>query len=189
MEVKVNQDDLARMKRDLVWLETGFPKAFKRALDKTATGAKTDMVNDIRSKYNYKATALRKRMTVFKCPSYKTLNAKTRSAGPGIHLTDVTGTRQTKKGVTVNVKKETGRQLIPSAFISPGSKSKKPIVFIREKVGGRRVARLPISPIYAAHPEVVYNVNENYVEIQKAIDRRLSENMKHETDVVLRGIA
>lgn len=189
MEVKVNPDDLARMKADLASLVDGFPKAFKRALDKTATGAKTDMVNDIRAKYNYKATALRARLSVYKCPSYKVLKAKTRSAGPGIHLTDVTGTNQTAKGVTVNVKKSTGRQLIPSAFISPGRTSTKPIVFIREREGGRRVARLPISPIYAAHPEVVYNVDENYVEIQKAIDARLKTNLEHETDVVLKGIA
>lgn len=189
MEIDVDKDQIRQVQRDLLGLENGFPKAFKRALDNTAKNAVTEMVADIRSKYNYKATALRKRMAVFKCPSYKTLKAKTRSTGPGIHLTDISYTRQTKKGVTVNVKKSTGRLLIPHAFISPGRSSDKLIVFIREMEGGRRVARLPISPIFAAHPEVVYNVKENYVQIQTAISKRLDENIRHEADVVLRGIA
>lgn len=197
MEIRLDKADLNRAKRMLADCKNGFPKAFYRTLNKTAANTKTDMVTLVRDRYNFKAAAIRKRINVYRCPSYAALRATVRSVGPGIHLTDVAGTRQTKKGVTVDVKKSTGRHLIPHAFIAPGRTSKKKIVFIRDFVSGTRVVksggvmakRYPISPIYASHPEVVYNTDENWPNVQKNADSRLKENFSHEVDVILKGIA
>ena len=189
MDVKISKSDLNRAERMLSGIKSGFPKAFKRTLDKTATGTKTDMVAFVRERYNYKAKALRERITVYKCPSYKHLKSSIRSVGPGVHLTDIAQTRQTGRGVTVNVKKATGRKLIPHAFIAPGRHSGKKIVFIRETIRGKRVSRYPISPIYASHPEVVYSTDENWPKIERLADARFRNNFDHEVEVVLKGIA
>lgn len=189
MQVNLSRSDVTRARLMLSGVRNGFPKAFYRTLNKTAAGTKTDLVNLVRRDYNYKATVLRKRITVYKCPSYKTLKAETRSVGPGIHLTDIAGTRQTTRGITVDVKKSTGRKLIPRAFIAPGRFSRKKIGFIRETEAGRMVPRTPISPLYASHPEVIYNTRENWARIEKQSGKRLDENFSHEVQVILKGIA
>jgi hypothetical protein len=188
MEIRLDKSDLNRAKRMLADCKNGFPKAFSRALNKTTTGTRTDMVDLVRSDYNYKATAIRKRISVQKS-TQAVLSAAVRSSGGSVHLTDIATTRQTKKGVTVNVKKSTGRQLIPRAFIRPAKRSGKKIVFRRQEQNGRMVGRLPIEARYASHPEIIYNTPENWNKLEKSSGARLNKNFAHEVDVILKGIA
>ncbi len=196
MEMKLNQEDVRKAKRMLAFVEDGFPKALYRAYNKTADNTKTEMVKFVRDGYNYKATALRKRIKVNKCKSYTNLNASVVSTGGLVHLTDIAGRRFTKKGIVVDVKKTTGRHLIPHAFewISKyknknGVEAEKSIALIRKTVGGKMVSRRPVEALYASHPETIYGTKENWPKIQKIVDVRLKENIEHEVDVVLGGIA
>ena len=219
MEVSLNKSSLSKAKMMLYGAKNGFPKAFSRTLNKTVNNTKTEMVKLVRRDYNYKAAAVRKRITVSKA-TYANLSAAVKSTGDSVHLTDIAGTRQTKKGVSVNVKKSTGIKLIPRAFIpkdpNPYNKLeavkinkrllKKKIVFRRpgnprgqhetlygrygpQGSGGKLGSRARLDTFLAPHPEIVYNTPENWAELQKAADKKLATNFSHEVDVVLKGIA
>lgn len=188
MEIRLDKKDLASAKLALVGVKNGFPKAFSRSLNKTTIGTRTDMVSLIRKDYNYKAAAVRKRITIVRASSSK-LDAAVRSSGGEVHLTDIAGTRQTKTGVSVDVKKSTGRKVIPRAFIQTGIRSGKKIVFRRSVVSGKMVGRKPIEARYAAHPETIYNTDENWPKLLLSASERLNANFAHEVDVILKGIA
>lgn len=189
LSIALDKEDLAEARRMLLNFDNGFPKAFSRALNKTVTNTKTEMTDLIRADYNYTLASLRSRITT-RNSTVKTLFAKVTSTGRSPHLTDIVGTRGTKtRGISVDVKKATGRRYIPQGFLAIGRVSGKKISFIRKMEGGRRVARLPLEDIRASHPEVVYNTKENWAKIQAAVKIRLDNNFLHEVDVILKGIA
>jgi len=187
-KIKLNQADLLRAKATLIGIKDGFPRAFSRALNRAADGVKTDMVALSREKYNYKAAVVRKRITV-KRATYSNLEAKTISVGPRVHLTDMLGTRQITTGLSVDVKKSTGRQKIKHGFKNKAQKSKKILAYRRVKTGGTRAGRYPIEALYAPHPEQVYNTRENWDRLKAQASERLDKNIKHETDAVLKDLA
>ena len=205
MGVSLDKSSLNRARLMLYGIKSGFPKAFSRALNKTVNNTKTEMVKLVRRDYNYKAAAVRKRITVSKA-TYANLSASVKSTGNNVHMTDIAGTRQTKKGVSVNVKKSTGIKLIPRAFKAPGQRSGRDIIFRRpgnprgqhetlfgrygpQGSGGKLGSRARLDTFSAPHPEIVYNTPENWAELQKAADKKLATNFSHEVDVVLKGIA
>ena len=188
IQIYFDQTSVNAAKSTLDGIKGGLPRATARALNDTFTGVRTDMVALIRAKYNHKATDLRARISIVKA-SANSLAGLVQSKGRAYHLTDVATTTQTKKGVTVNVKKSTGRKLIPSAFINVGKKSGKKIVFRRVEHGGKMVGRYPIEAKYAPHPEIIYNTPENWLELQEKAKVRLDKNFTHEVDAIINGYA
>lgn len=191
MHIHLDPQDLKNAQRMLAGIKDGFPKALYRTLNKTTTGAKTDMADVVRKDYTHRLASVKERFAIYKCPSYETLKSSIRSVGPGVHLSDFPkkAVYQTKKGVMVNVKRATGKKLIPHAFFAPGRKSGKPIVFIRDGQGGDMPGRYPITALYATTPEVLYNTGENWPKLGSKLKERLDKNFIHEVDVVLKGIA
>ena len=112
--------DLEELKHDLEALGKQMPSVASRAINKAMQGTKTDVKAIIRAAYNIKAGALDKRMVIAKV-SPRNLNGNVTSSGGGLHLTDIANTREGARGVIVNVKKDTGNQLIPRAFIAADS--------------------------------------------------------------------
>ncbi len=184
-EPKPDMKDLEEARKDLQGLAEVMPHVAVRALNKSLTGTKTDMVKVIREDYNYKAAALNKRITVARASRAK-IEGHVQSRGGMVHLTDIAGTRQTKKGVTVNVRKSTGRQLIPRAFIRSGKNSGKKIVFRRKEENGQMVPRYPIEARSTAHPEILYNAEHNWAKISRAAAKRLDTNIGREIDAEFR---
>ena len=189
MQLKIDQTDIDRAARDLDNLAQEMPHVAVRAINKALDGVKTDAKAIIRELYNYKAATLDGRMTKQQATRANIQGALISKGGP-VHLTDIVGTRQTARGVSVNVRKDTGRQLIPRAFIAAGRISGKQIVFRR--VGDppgqhlRLVGRRPIEAKYTAHPEVLYNAPENWARIQVAAAERLDTNIAREVDAEFR---
>ena len=179
------QDDLAQAQKDLQRLGYEMPAVAVRALNKAMTGTKTDMKAVVRADYNYKAATLEKRISISRA-NRASIQGHIRSKGGRVHLTDIAGTKQTKKGVTVNVRKSTGRQLIPRAFINVGRNSGKKLVFRRAEEGGQMVARYPIEVRDTAHPEVIYNAPHNWAKIQSKAAERLDTNIEREIDAEFR---
>lgn len=187
MEIKVDPQDLSRARFMLAGIDNGLPKAWARALNTATIGLKDSMAGLLRDDYNFKIAAIKSRIKIDKAYPKK-LTAAVNSTGKSIHLTDVLTTRPTLKGVTVNVKKSTGRKLLTNAFIREVNKKK--IVFVRKRISaGRRVARLPVIALKASHPEVIYNTNENWAKLEKYAQERLDKAFAKEVDVVFRGIA
>jgi len=188
-KISIDTADLERARSDLNSLANEMPHVAVRALNKAMTGVKTDIVSIIRDNYNYKATALRKRITITKA-TRTNVRGFVQSKGGPVHLTDITGTRQTKKGISVDVRKDTGRRLIPRAFKASGRHSGKEIVFRREGdppgQTARLVSRYPIRAITTAHPEVLYNAPHNWAKIQSKAAERLDTNIEREIDAEFR---
>ncbi len=185
----IDDKELERARRDFQRLADEMPHVAVRALNKAMTGVKTDMVTIIRTDYNYKAAALRKRMSIAKA-TRQNIRGHVQSKGGPVHLTDITGTRQTKQGVTVDVRKSTGRRLIPRAFKASGRMSGKEIVFRRKGDPPGQYAilvpRYPIEAITTAHPEVIYNAPHNWAKIADAARDRLDTNIQREIDAEFR---
>lgn len=204
-QVRLSESDIKAAKRALIFVEDGFPKAYARALNKSATSVRTDMVGLVRKEYNYKAAAIRKRIEIRRA-TRADLSASLYSSGRHVNLTDIIGTRKTKKGVSVNVKKSTGRKLIPRAFINQGVKSGKRIVLRRpgnprgqrKKLwarygppgSGGKVGSMARLDYFEAVPvEIIYNTPQNWARIQKKAGAHIKKHFAHEVDVVLKGIA
>jgi len=182
---RIDTDDLSAAQDRLQKLSKKTPYVAVRAVNKAMTGVKTDMVKVARADYNYKSTALRKRIKVQKA-NIANISGFVQSKGGQVHLTDVAGTRETKKGVSVNVKKSTGRQIIEKAFIAHGKNSGKEIVFQRKTKNGVMVPRYPIKAISTAHPEIIYNTNEVWKKLAGSISERLNKNINREIDAEYR---
>lgn len=181
--IRVNKDDVKSAKAMLSGIQSGFPRAYARALNKTTAGVRTDMVTLARDEYTFKAKAVRERITIKKA-TFSNLESSTTSKGKGVLLTDFTGTRQTKKGLSVNVKKSTGRQILEHAFKN-AAPSGKMISMWRSVESGKRVGRYPVEAIYGPHPETIYNTPENWATLEGKASDRLVENFEHEVDYVL----
>ena len=181
--VRISKEDVKDARAMLRGVQNGFVRAYSRALNKTTTGVRTDLVTLAREEYTFKAKAVRSRIRV-KRSSWSNLESSVTSTGGGVLLTDFTGTRQTKKGLSVNIKKSTGRDVLEHAFKNRAN-SGKYVSMWRAIEDGRRVGRYPVEAIYGPHPEHVYNAPENWPRIEARADERLSENFTHEIDYVL----
>ena len=195
IRVEINQQQMDDLKTRLAEIKNGVPIALSRAINKTATSTKTDMVFMAREMYNYAATPLRDRIIIHRA-TYSKLSAKTVSSGQPVHLTDILGTRQTSTGVSVNVEKATGSHIL-KAWIGPAKHSRtganlKDIVYARTSsrgpTGSRRylpASRYPIKALHAPHPEIVYNQEKVWRSIQYLVDYSLEKHLNHEVDAII----
>lgn len=185
--ISIDSADIERAKDDLNRLTNEMPHVAVRALNKAMTGVKTDMVAIIRERYNYKAAALRKRISITKA-NRQNIRGIVQSKGGAVHLTDIAGTRQTKKGITVDVRKDTGRQLIPRAFLQMSGGKKIAYRRVGDPPGqiAKLVGRYPIQAITTAHPEVLYNAPDNWARVSQASADRLDTNIQREIDAEFR---
>ena len=201
---QVDTSDLQRAQRDLASLANEMPNVAVRALNKAMTGVKTDSKSVIRDAYNIKASTLDKRFYV-KRATRNDISGYVRSMGYHVGLTSdlSVSTSQIKTGVSVNIKKATGRQLIPRAFIQPGRNSGKLIVLRRPGLprgqhenlyarygppgsAGGAGSRATLDAFYGPHPEILYNAPENWAKIQKHAADRIDTNIEREIDAEFR---
>lgn len=134
--------------------------AMSRALNRAAEGVRTDASSKIRETYKVKKATVDKAFGVSKS-SPDRLQAVVSVNGRPLSLAGF-GARQTKKGVTVNVKGT--RKLIPHAFIRTLTTSKGDeyeVVFLRQ---GK--SRYPIKALKTVDVPGIFNK----ADLQKAID-------------------
>lgn len=91
-------------------------KAHIQALNRTASGVRTDGSRKIKEQVNLKVGFIKKQMNVVKANKNRP-QAKVVTSGKPIPIINV-GARQTRKGVTVKVKRQGQRRTIKSAFIA-----------------------------------------------------------------------
>ena len=205
------QDDLAQAQKDLQRLSYEMPAVAVRALNKAMAGTKTDMKNVIRAEYNIKAGVIDERMSIRKANRAQ-IQGHIQSKGKHIGLTSDLSTPAKQpgaltakgrkssafgagQGVVVNVKKSTGKQVIPRAFIRPGRGSGKLIVLRRpgdppgqiDNLVGRYARSSPrLDAFYGPHPETLYNAPHNWAKIQSKAAERLDTNIEREIDAEFR---
>lgn len=128
--IQINQEDMKAVRVMLDGIEKSISLVTMRAVNKTLTGVKTDASSAIREKLNVKKSAVDE---TFKIKKATTLNlaAKFQSTGKPLALTDLVGTRQVQKGVSVQVRKDKSRTILQRGFIAT-MKSGHEGVFWRE---------------------------------------------------------
>jgi hypothetical protein len=102
---------------------------------------------DIREEYNLTASRVRAGLTVRAVGDAVELTG----SGVGIGLAQY-GARQTKAGVTAQIRKDGGRELFRHAFIrAPGGRAAGTgrQVFERQSLGSKRAPRYPLDRIYS----------------------------------------
>jgi len=163
-------------------IKNGSRKAIVRALNKTVGtttgGVRSDASKAVAGSINLAQTVIKKDFSVAKA-TYSNLSAHVRAKGLPIALGKFKGTRQTKKGISVQVKKNRPRKVIRRAFI-PKLKSGHKGVFWRT---GKE--RLPIDQRFGPRvPDILSNEPVMNPILEKA-EVRLDKNFAHEVDHLL----
>lgn len=148
----------------------GARTAMMRALNRAAGGVRTDASREIRKTYKVKKATVDKSFSVQTATS-QSLRAVVHVSGRPLSLAGFAA-RQTKKGVTVNVKGQ--RKLIRHAFIRTLKTQRGEefdVVFIRE---GK--SRLPIKALKTVNVTGLFTIEE----IQRVIDASTTQRFEVE---------
>ncbi len=159
-------------------------RATARAVNKTATQARTLAVREVRAAgYNLKASTVRKAFALYRANPKRPI-ATLKATGQPIPLIDY-GAKQNRTGVSVRVKN--GRKTIKHAFIAT-MESGHTGVFLRtgkahkrvEKNGRVRWSGLPIRELYGPSiPDAVGNEAVSKA-VTQMIDRKFPAILAHE---------
>jgi hypothetical protein len=207
---EVSCDDITKTQDALKLLALEYPKAAVRAVNASMTGAKTDMKKIIRADYNFKVSTLEKRFRIVRA-KVSALQGVIESKGLSVPLTEVAGTKQTKKGVKAKIKKTGAGGLIPSAFIQTVRSGKtivlrRPTVSLKMNTGkryprygvpgsgglvtihGKKGREARLEWFETMHPEFLYNTKATWKRIGLAVQERVDKNVTRETDAELRRL-
>ena len=194
--IVIDQKDIDSTLSMLDGIKNGAKKVTSRAINATLGGVKTDLKTLIRKDYKHKAGPIAKRIKITKT-TFARLTGAVQSKGKPFNFIDIQGVSQTKKGVSVQIKKDGPRTLFKSAFMNEvpygneltGTAVSKLLVLQRVKVAHRQVGRYPIKGLYAPHPEIIYNTPRNWAKIQAQTEVRLDKNLNKEINALLNGFA
>ena len=191
--IKIDKTDLKDVQKMLGNIKGAPERVYVRALNKTLIGVKTDASAEIRAVITAKKAAVDRTFKIQKALTGNML-AIISSTGKPVALIDYSS-RQTKKGVSVQVRKDRGRKIVPSAFIATVGAGHEGI-FWRKWHGGTKKPvnpkmaygklpkkyRLPMEERYGPRvPDIMSNEPVIKNILSKA-DERLHKNLVHETD-------
>jgi hypothetical protein len=163
-------------------IKDGSRKVIVRALNKTvgtsSGGVQSDAVKAVAGEFNLTQKDIKRDFKVKKA-TYTDLSAYVRSQGKPIPLGRFIRTRQTLKGVSVQVKKGRSRTIIRHAFI-PKLKSGHIGVFWRT---GK--SRLPIEQKFSSRIPDIFSNADVMEPILKKAQERLDKNFSHEVEFLL----
>jgi len=117
MKVEIDQGQLLKVKMMLAGVKKAAPRVISRAMNKTLTGIQSKAAKEVSGEYNITQKQVKPDFTLSKA-SVARLAAGFYSTGRPRSLTSFSGTRQTKKGVSVKIKKNGPRKTLKHAFIA-----------------------------------------------------------------------
>jgi len=198
--IQIDQHDLRKIEEMFSDIGKSPAKVFVRSLNKTLTGVKTDASTAIRGVVTAKKADVDKTFSISKA-SEKTLSASITCTGKRLPLYTYSA-RQTKKGVSVQVKRANPRTVVPHAFVAK-MKSRHVGVWVRDYVprgkSGRTVSadpqirygrlprqyRLPIRELFSMRVPDVMGYEPTMKTILKQAENRLQKNLMHEMEYEL----
>jgi hypothetical protein len=202
--IQINQADLDRVKTMLRGIDNVAPKVLSRAINDTLAGVKTDASTEIRNIITAKKSAVDGTFRTVKA-TVTQFSGLFESKGKPLPLIDFSA-RQTKAGVSVQVKKKNPRTVLTGAFIAAVRTKEQAAagstghqgVFWRVYRGGvkgpvKKIAygrlprkyRLPIKQLFGPRiPDILGDEPVMAVVLKKA-DDRLHKNMDKELNYEL----
>jgi hypothetical protein len=166
----------------------GGTKAHVLAVNKTLTGVRTDATAEVYKKLNLTKTRIRQDITTTRA-TYGNPAGRLIARGKPVGLISFSGTRAVKKGVSVLVRRDATRKILPHAFIATAKTAQNvwwrgwtgPRQPVRPTINYARLPRQYRHPIHRltgpriedilADPEVMYTVEDKgWDRYQKNID-------------------
>ncbi|KKN52428.1 hypothetical protein LCGC14_0612820 [marine sediment metagenome] len=203
MEISIDQTQMRDVQAMLSGIKNGYPKVLSRSVNKTVTGVRTDAVNEIYKNLNLTKTRIRKDFKIKKM-TWAYLTARIVSKGAPVGLAAFAGTRQTKKGVSVKVKRAGKRSILKHAFIADAKKAAvfgsktRTHVFWRKYKGPRskpkagfsygalpRTYRLPVERLVGPRIQDILDEPKVMKPVMKMADDRLAVNLQRELNFEL----
>lgn len=128
--------------------------ALVAALNKAAATTKTEAGRSIRQEINLGASAVNKSLSI-KRANRGDLSAAITIAGKQVPLIAFTGTRQTRKGVSVKPLKTGSRSVIPHTFIATMNSGHRGVWW-----RGKGAGRLPINELFSVAVQQVLKTKQ-----------------------------
>lgn len=186
LTITPNEAQVKRAMRELVHIRDGAPRAMSAALNKTATGAKTDTIRVLAKIYTAKQKKIRDSITTGRKASPSNLIAKIiGSYKRPIGLIDFNAKpkavtrRRPLGGIRIEVKRGQTKQ-IPHAFIAK--------LGGRPRVAGRKThKRYPIEQLYGPNIPQMMDNDGAADEVMRLTQSRMEKNLDHEIDRIEKG--
>lgn len=119
-----------------------------RALRRSQQTMTKVAIQEVASELNVRSGTIRRAIDVRRVERYS-LSAELRIRSIGAPLIGFAGTRQTRRGVSVQIKKNGTRKVIRSAFIATLRSGKRSVFQRRLNAAGGQVRRLPIDILFS----------------------------------------
>ncbi len=123
LSVKVDEATLDKVKSAMAGIKNGYVNVLVTSINKTMTTVKTQATARIGNDLNLKASRIKEDFTIIKA-DYSNPSGAIVATGEPVGLINF-GASQTKKGVTVKVKRSGSRSLLKHAFIAKGRGASK----------------------------------------------------------------
>ena len=175
--------------------QDGGMKAHVLAINKTLTGAKTEAVDAVYKQLNLTKTRIRQDFTINRA-TYTTPKGGIKAQGNPVGLISFSGTRAVKKGVSVLVRRDGVRKILPHAFIATAKTAQN--VWWRGWTGPRqpvkptlnyarlpKIYRHPIHRLTGPRIEDILGKDEVFYEVQDKTWVRYRANLDYEVQRVL----
>jgi hypothetical protein len=198
MQIAVDATDLRHAELMLDGVKDAIPRVLMRSINRTVDGTVTDAAKEIAQVVNLPQRIIKANLRKQKA-SIDRVQGAVVSKGRPVPLIHY-GARQTRKGVTVLVKKGRPRSLIKQAFISVMRSGHKGVFARRKELSGTgrpleearghpgrwpKKYRLPIRQLYGPRVEDVFG---DQIVLQPVLDkakRRFDQNFSHEVDYLI----
>ena len=160
------------------------PKAYKKALGKTVRRMgqrfRSTATKEVRKTYNIKSKDLKSNMRTVTKTTKEGTEWRFYVRSPQINVVKF-GARQTKKGVSVKIRKDRGRKVIKGAFIANGHFADQEYqrVFIRSTK-----SRLPIEAKFSLSVTQMFN-KDVLDKAKKEVDENYANEFKHHLEYYL----
>ena len=152
-------------------------RAGVRALNKTATQGRNIAQRETRKVINVKAARIKQVYRIIRARNNQSVPiARIEVRYKRFPLIFFNGVRQTKKGVTVKMRKDRGRKLFKSAFITTVKSGHKGVFWRKGK------KRLPIKELIGPNPQAIFVEKLNAIEKQSI--EKLSVIYNRELDFI-----
>ena len=182
IDVSLNPAQIKRYEKALAGVRGGMPRALSRAINKTASAARTIIKRDIAKVINVNQKTVTKSIDMERA-SRRRLQADIRVGGKRISLGRF-GAQQKKKGASYKIKRGGARKTILHAF-GPKIEKLGKGVFIRSKDGDTFVPRFPIVKMLGPSIGGVFEGEKKLVRrAKKQTNKRLGVELKRQVKIL-----
>jgi hypothetical protein len=195
-EIRFKRSDFAKAHIALAGVKNGVPRVMMRAINKTIAGVRTDAVKEISGEITATQKVIRGRFVIRKA-TMANQGGEVITTGRPLGLIHFKA-RQTKKGVSVQVKCKSKRTLLKHAFIAVTKGGAKNVFWRKWKeprTTGRGIIgaparlpecyRLPLERLTGPRVQDIFDDPPIMAAVLKKAQERLDKNFTHETDYML----